>query len=340
VLEPLTERQTRRRMQIKPKAKDQPDSLRGGTQKSGPLRVHNLTHNRNLNPPRPQPSRPVNPIRVDSRPFPGSNVSVLTVTVTVNVTVIFSGFPKKDPKCYIVTVISGDPLDAPSPVKAIRVDSCRRSRSDRSSFLVALGRFPCETASNCTCLPPVAPACVQKIIAGIAHSCREKFIIFPSHVNGAALTLLNAKDFHGSDSRRFAMPLSLNAYRTSSYQPALIVANCRRSKNGPARSTLSLNTPRCPHLIPITDHRSPTSLGHSGHNLPAVNGSCRELPGPENVKTRHHAFAAFHSDLLRPKNVKTAVAPTCGYLHQVAPTCRKKIARETGTRSLTSALQS
>ena len=34
-----------------------------------------------------------------------------------------------------------------------------------------------------------------------------------------------------------------------------------------------------------------------------------------------------YSDLLRPKKCKNSVAPTCTYLHQVAPTCTKKIMR-------------
>src|SRR5688572_10690341 len=51
-------------------------------------------------------TRAVKVIRVDSRPFAGLTVSFLTVTVTVNVTVIFAHFPKEIPKCYVVTVIS------------------------------------------------------------------------------------------------------------------------------------------------------------------------------------------------------------------------------------------
>jgi len=145
----------------------------------------------------------VNPIRANSRPFAGSSVPFVTVTVTVNVTVIFGHFSQQFPKCYVVTVISGGaPLGA-SP-RSLR-PSCLNPQHLRNSHR----NRPQRTATNCTNshqFARLAPTCGEKKLCRcrLGHLTRRFTLLTPP--NGKSRLVTPFKKFSPKP-----LPLSLNS---------------------------------------------------------------------------------------------------------------------------------
>ena len=156
-------------------------------------------------------------------------------------------------------------------------------------------------------------------LAGLARSCRKKFIYFLPGVDSATLTPTNGKSRLLTPAENFSpesLALSLNASPLDANQRTANVANCRRSKNPTDSGRHSLNAVpslnRCNHVTQVTSWGLALSLNaHIGKSSLLKVNIASAHNRSQVGRTAYLAEASERRQVLGEPSLRSSTAHSC-----------------------------